>query len=146
MTIHLLTLRERIRFMGLHLSVDEARQLFGGKIDTLPGKKHVKAEMNRWEAQYASVLETSKTFGDIKAWRFEKVNLKLADKTYFKPDFLVIHNAHSGEFVEIKGQWREDARVKVKVAAEQFPFFKFTVAFGLKQGAWQYERWNQSSN
>ena len=128
--------------MALRLTTEEAKRLFGTAANQ-PGKRHVKAEMNRWESQYASVLETARTFGDIQHWRFERVNLKLADKTYYKPDFVVIHNDNSIEFVEVKGFSRDDARVKIKVAAEQFPFWKFTVAFGLKKGAWQYERWNQ---
>ena len=41
------------------------------------------------------------------------------------------------EIHEVKGHWEDDARVKIKVAAELYPF-KFIAARKVK-GAWLFE-------
>lgn len=60
---------------------------------------------------------------------FERHKLKLADNTFYTPDFLVLMGDGSIEFHEVKGSWKmpgqDDSRVKIKVAAEQFWFFRF---------------------
>lgn len=78
--------------------------------------------MNLTEAAYAVVLEDKKTNGEIVWWRYERVKLRLADKTWYTPDFAVITGEDELEFHEVKGFWRDDARVKIKVANEEFPF------------------------
>lgn len=79
-------------------------------------------EMNKTEAKYAAFLEAQKLGGDILWWGFECIKLRLADNTYYTPDFLVLTRDMLIEVRETKGFWRDDARVKIKVAAEQFPF------------------------
>ena len=39
---------------------------------------------------------------------------------------------------EVKGHWEDDARVKIKVAATQHPWFRFLAVKAGKTG-WQYE-------
>lgn len=81
--------------------------------------------MNKTEAFYAQRLELLKRAGEIVDWRFEAIKLRLADGTFYTPDFLVVLLAPPNEFHEVKGHWRDDARVKFKVAAELFPMFRF---------------------
>lgn len=81
--------------------------------------------MNRQEAEYADYLEWLKQSGEILYWAFEPIKLRLADRTWYTPDFFVIPKSSLIELHEYKGFWKDDARVKIKVAAEQFPFFKF---------------------
>jgi hypothetical protein len=76
--------------------------------------------------------------GEIRGWKFEAVKLRLADKTFYTPDFLVVLKDGSLEFHETKGFWRDDARVKIKVAAELYPMFRFA-ALKKKKGNWTRE-------
>ena len=95
---------------------------------------------NKTEAAWAQQLDLAKKAGLLQLWRFEAINLRLADRTFYKPDFLVINQAGQIEFHEVKGFWRDDARVKIKVAANQFPFFTFTaVQWNRKARQWQFE-------
>lgn len=78
--------------------------------------------MNKTEAAYAAHLELLKVAGDVQWYRFEGVKLRLADNTFYTPDFAVMAVDGVMEMHEVKGYWEDDARVKVKVAAEQYPF------------------------
>jgi hypothetical protein len=78
--------------------------------------------MNKTEKAWAIRLEAERRSGQIHSWDYEKVTFKLADDTRYTPDFMVVGNDASIRFDEIKGFWRDDAKVKIKVAAEQFPF------------------------
>jgi hypothetical protein len=93
--------------------------------------------MNGTEARYAKLLDLRKKAGEIINWRFEPFGLRLASKTYYHPDFLVVYPGHF-EIHEVKGFWRDDARAKIKMAAELFPWFKF-VAVKSERGRWVYE-------
>jgi hypothetical protein len=77
---------------------------------------------NRTEAAYEVQLELQKRAGLIAWYRFEAMTLKLADDCRYTPDFLVMLPAGGLECHEVKGVWTDDARVKVKVASEIFPF------------------------
>lgn len=78
--------------------------------------------MNKTEAAYAAHLELLKAAGEIQWYRFEGVNLRLADATFYRPDFAVMAQDDVMEMHEVKGFWTDDARVKIKVAASQYPF------------------------
>lgn len=86
--------------------------------------RHRPGEMNKTEAAYAQKLEAAKLAGVILDYKFESVKLKLAPATFLTPDFLVI-KPDGFELHEVKGFWEEDARVKIKVAAEMYPWFQF---------------------
>ena len=81
--------------------------------------------MNKSEARYAQYLELLKLAGEVVKWDFEPVKLRLADSTFYTPDFKVLLPNREVEFHEFKGFWRDDARVKIKVAAELFPEWRF---------------------
>ena len=59
-------------------------------------------QMNKTEAEYAQHLELLKRTGKIAWYRFEEMKFRL-------------------EMHEVKGYWHDDARVKIKVAAEMYP-------------------------
>lgn len=90
--------------------------------------------MNKTEAAYAAYLEQLRIIGDVREWAFEPENLRLADRTYYRPDFRVVTEEGYVEFHEVKGFWRDDALVKIKVAAKLHPY-RF-IAVTLKKGAW----------
>lgn len=93
--------------------------------------------MNKLETQYAQHLELRKRAGEIVDYRFERMRLKLAGNTFYTPDFMVT-TLDRIEMHETKGFWEDDARVKIKVAADQFPEFLF-VAVQWKQKTWVFE-------
>ncbi|AJX00744.1 hypothetical protein BM43_3189 [Burkholderia gladioli] len=78
--------------------------------------------MNKTESAYAQLLDAELAAGLILWFRFEALKLRLADNTFYTPDFPVITASGSLEFREVKGRWTDDARVKIKVAATQYPF------------------------
>lgn len=78
--------------------------------------------MNRTEAAYAAHLELQRAAGAVAWFRFEGVKLRLADSTFYTPDFAVMAADGVMEMHEVKGFWTDDARVKIKVAADQYPF------------------------
>lgn len=85
--------------------------------------QHKPGVMNGTEAAYAEVLELRKLAGnDIDWYAFEAITLKLAQDTRYTPDFVVMRHDGLMEMHETKGFWQDDAKVKIKVAAEKFPF------------------------
>ena len=78
--------------------------------------------MNKTEQAYADYLMHLQRAGDIAWYRFEGVKLRLADNTFYTPDFAVMLSNGQMEMHEVKGFWQDDARVKIKVAAQMYPF------------------------
>ena len=94
--------------------------------------------MNKTEMLFCEHLARTKLIDkDMVGFRFEPLKFKLAPKTFYTPDFLVIRK-NCFEIYEVKGFWRDDARVKIKVAAKMFPWFKW-YAVQLKRKQWVYE-------
>lgn len=92
--------------------------------------------MNKTESAYAAHLESLRRSGDILWWKFEGVKLRLAPKTHYTCDFMVLKKDGLICMDEVKGYMTDDAAVKVKVAASMFPF-QFRIV--RKKGAfWSY--------
>jgi len=98
-------------------------------------------QMNKTEAAYAAVLEQEKQAGEILWYRFEGVKLRLADNTFYSPDFFVMRASGLLEAHEVKGHWQDDARAKIKIAADQYPFRFIAVKIRAKKdgGGWAVE-------
>ncbi len=91
--------------------------------------------MNKTEAAYSRQLEAKCATGEIVWWKFEALTMKLAKDTRYTPDFVVMTRDGYLEFHEVKGFFEDDAKVKVKVAAEMFPFtFRLVRARAQKHG------------
>lgn len=97
--------------------------------------------MNKTEKNYSNHLEKLKLNGDILDWKHEPFNLRLADRTFYKPDFGVVTADGYIEIHEVKGVWRDDALVKTKTAAEMFPWFTFK-AIQDERGVWKVRRFD----
>ncbi len=78
-------------------------------------------QMNKTESEYAEHLELLKRTGKIAWYRFEGMKFRLADNTFYTPDFAVMRSDGRLEMHEVKGYWQDDARVKIKVVAEMYP-------------------------
>lgn len=90
-----------------------------------PKRNH--GQMNKTEARYLEqIIKPALLCGDYVSARFESIKLRLADRTFYTPDFQVITKDGEIEFHEVKGGFIEDdAMVKFKVAAEQYPEFRW---------------------
>lgn len=97
--------------------------------------------MNKTEQAYADHLEWLRRMGEVQWFAFEAMTLKLADDTRYTPDFIVMAACGQLEAHEVKGFWKDDARVKIKVAAEKFPFRFIAVKAKAKKdgGGWECE-------
>lgn len=98
-------------------------------------------EMNKTEQAYADHLSLLQRAGELLWFRFEGVKLRLADNTFYTPDFAVMAADGVMEMHEVKGFWTDDARVKIKVAADQYPFrfFAFRAEAKKRGGGWVRE-------
>jgi hypothetical protein len=101
--------------------------------------------MNRLENSYAEHLDSLVAAGDIIWYAFEPIRLKLAEKTYYCPDFLVCTANYELQVHEVKGYWHDDARVKIKVAAKLFPFRFIAITQRPKKrgGGWEIEEFTK---
>lgn len=111
------------------LSYEQAKALgLGHLMDQAGGHPWPKASrpaadaMNKLERRYSQHLDLRKMAGEVFRWDFQPEKLRLADRTYYDPDFRVILEDGTVEFHETKGFMRDDAVVKLKCAAEQHPY------------------------
>lgn len=97
--------------------------------------------MNATEKRYADHLEARRQAGEVVWSRFEGMKFRLADNTFYTPDFAVMLANGELECHEVKGFWEDDARVKVKVVADQYPlrFIAVTAATKKAGGGWAVE-------
>lgn len=79
-------------------------------------------------------------------WKFEAINLTLADNTQYRPDFYVVTTQGQGIFFEVKARtfagkvlWQDASRVKFKVAADLYPEFRFICASYNTKSGWEFE-------
>ena len=122
--------------------------------------RHKPGEMNKLEERYAAILAARQAAGEIDAYWFERFTFKLADDTRYTPDFVVQMPDGTLEAHEVKARANkparkvngvkvrplgtrplveDDARVKIKVFAEMFPF-RCVVAFsGGASDSWSFE-------
>lgn len=97
--------------------------------------------MNKTEAAYAAHLDGLARSGVVVWHKFEGVKLRLADNTFYSPDFAVMLADGRMQMHEVKGFWQDDARVKIKVAADLYPFEFIAVRAKAKKdgGGWAIE-------
>ena len=97
--------------------------------------------MNKLEAAYAQKLELERLAGMWQWWAYEPIKLRLAGGAWYTPDFAMIDTGGHLVIHETKGFWREAARVRIKVAAELYPFFRFVAVTKQRKrdgGAWLF--------
>lgn len=88
------------------------------------------AKLNKLERAYLCYLRSLKP-----AWiGIQNISLKLAADTRYTPDLWCLLDSQLSAR-EIKGFMRDDARVKLMVAARQFPWISFILVTS-KNGAW----------
>lgn len=123
-------------------------------------KRPERGKMNQTETRFSELLEMCKlsrrnvlAYGRELGgehvvpllWQFEDYNLTLAANTQYRPDFFVLTDEGQGVFFEVKARrkddkvlWEDDARVKFKLAAEKYWYYRFICASYNKTG-WKFE-------
>ena len=83
---------------------------------------HTRGTMNKTERAYSHHLDARILAGEVREYWFERITLLLAGDTRYTPDFMVQLVDGTLEMHEVKGFWEDDARAKIKIAADQYPF------------------------
>lgn len=110
----------------------KAFEIIKANIVTAPSTDE--AKLNKTERSYLGYLRAQRhPFIGI-----QNIALKLADDTRYNCDFWIVTNDGKLQAHEVKGFWRDDAKVKIKVAARLFPFVDFVVVMKVKNG-WTLE-------
>lgn len=119
-------------FSGQHRAVKLSMQALG-RLKT--------GAMNKTEEAYAKHLQQRQYDGEVAWFKFEGVKLRLADNTFYSPDFAVMLASGEMEMHEVKGFWQDDARAKIKIAADLYPFRFIAVKVKAKKdgGGWMVE-------
>lgn len=122
--------------------IGQARAKAVRQVECVPGKKRIRQRagdgMNKWEREYLARLRADCTCDHI----YREVSLPLANGVRYKVDFLVAYADVCGSkwvcvrAYEVKGHMRDDAAVKLKVAASVYPWIKFFLAYKVR-GNWR---------
>jgi hypothetical protein len=95
---------------------------------------------SKLERLYAMELADLVRNGTVARWYYEPVTLRLADRTTYRPDFLLVFPDGTLQFVEIKGKstsGRYNAgKAKFKIAREMYPHWQF-VMLTRGKGGWE---------
>lgn len=97
--------------------------------------------MNKTELAYSEHLEVLKRVGEILWYRWAPGSLKLTvnggPSVHYRPDFFVLSKDNVLEIHEVKGHMTDDAAIKNKIVADQYPF-RFKI-IRRKAGNWVVE-------
>lgn len=69
----------------------------------------------------------------------QSITLKLGNGVRYSPDFIETNEFHINAY-EVKGFMRDDAAVKLKVAASLYPWITFYLATRRNGGGWDIQR------
>lgn len=93
------------------------------------------AELNKTELAFLYWLRATRTHEDIGV---QNLTFKLGDNCRYTPDFSAVRDRRLYIY-EVKGFWRDDARVKIKAAARMFRWACFVAVQKRKGGGWEFE-------
>lgn len=98
-------------------------------------------QMNKTEQEYNHYLKLLQSANEVMWFKFEGMKFRLADNTFYTPDFAVMNKNNEIELHEVKGFWMDDARVKIKIASDLYPFKFIAVKKKAKKegGGWEIE-------
>lgn len=138
--------------MNAHLlnppTISKANQNVIGEMVQTSNKKRIRqnsAGLNKTEQAFKEYLERS--LYPSEKMMSQAVTLKLGNGVRYTPDFMCTVNAEDMDMAafltilyayEVKGFMRDDAAVKIKVAASLYPFIQFHLVTRKGQG-WQID-------
>lgn len=83
-------------------------------------------QLNKTEQAYSDHLDARRRDGSILWFKAHAFNVRLADNTFYRIDFLVMAADHALEIHEVKGGYTsEKGQIKIKLCAEILPVFRF---------------------
>lgn len=92
----------------------------------------MKRYKSKLELKYANHLQLQLLAGEISRWAYEPIGFKIANRTHYYPDFMVV-KPDGVEFHEVKGYDRQGkGKLKWKIAADMYPEF-----------TWRFITWEQ---
>ena len=99
---------------------------------------HVRGQMTKAEALYDQELTMLKAAGAVEWYAYEAVRLRIGAGAFYCPDFDVMYSSGYLEYVDVKGSGpiQEASLVRIKAAAQQFPF-RFVIAQQQKNGGFE---------
>lgn len=127
--------------MTFRKGTDTRRAMFAAARKRKPG------EMNKTEAAYAAYLDAEIIAGRVAWYQFDGIKLRLTDNSFLTVDFAVLYvDGGILELHDTKGSpfaVSEDAKVKMRWAAEKYPFvFKMVFPVAKKDGGgWRFEEY-----
>jgi hypothetical protein len=96
--------------------------------------------MNRLETAFAQELGRRKDAGEFVWFEFETQKYKLADDAWYTPDFPALRANLRQVVFEVKGFWREAARLRCKVMATRYPHVDVYAVTRNRRREWVYEK------
>ena len=98
-------------------------------VEATPKKpRRTPGRMNKTEERFEREwIRPRYAIGEVENWGFERIKLRLGKATWYEVDFDIV-TTEAILMVDVKGYWHEDARVKIKAAAQTFPFYLFVGA------------------
>jgi hypothetical protein len=88
---------------------------------------------NRWQER---LLQRKHILKEVQSFEYEAVKLRINDRCWYTPDFLVVVTGGLIEFHEVKGGYiHDDAMVKFKAAAALHPWAVFRM-MQWDKGSW----------
>ena len=137
--------RSDISGLPAHARAEVERQLAGKPAPTPDTRVQIvraQDDMNGTERDYARHLYCLGRARQISSFSFQGLKLILAERCTYTPDFFVEMPDGTKECHEIKGRKgtrfyaKDDAIVKIKVAAVLFPQYKFSIRWPDGKGGW----------
>lgn len=102
------------------------------KQESSPAATFQPDRMNKTERRYSLRLDAFRMGKEILWWAFESIKFRLADRTWYTPDFVIIRRDKSMEFHEVKGGFiYDDSKVKFKTCREIYS----------QLGTWRMMQW-----
>lgn len=107
----------------------------GGNSHARPSISTDEARLNKTEKAF---LEYLRHTAQVKCLHIMAITLKLAFDCRLTPDFSYYSEGGQLTFIDVKGWQREDALIKMKVAARTFPEWRFVIVKRIKR-EWKFE-------
>ena len=117
--------------MSITLPLKAVQHLAKGRIPKDP--------RNGQEIEYEQLFLMGRAHG------YEQIKLNIGQDAWYTPDYWVLGPDDVLEFHEVKGHWREAAKVRIRAAAKLYPWFRFRAAhYDRATKQWQIEHFGPS--
>lgn len=94
------------------------------------------AGLNKTEQAFSDYLRGE--LFELQEMFTQAITLKIGNGCRYTPDFVTRHGGHFAAY-EVKGFMRDDAAVKLKVAASLYPWITFYLVTKRKGGGWEMQ-------